>query len=152
MLRLAMSGERFKGNRFNIDNVMIEPAALRGEIPPFWVGAVTELAMKRVGRVGDGWIISFAQYLLELESKAANYKSIAAEHGWASDAGRAYRARPLEEPRASLTSSKGAGWQQLSLPRQDVRPPIGAVRRSLPLRCRSAQGPARKGKGYVGVP
>ena len=83
ILRLAMRGERFsfKGNHFDIDNVMIQPAALRGEIPPLWIGAVSEPAMKRAGRLGDGWIISFAEHLLELQGKVATYKSIAAEHG-----------------------------------------------------------------------
>jgi alkanesulfonate monooxygenase SsuD/methylene tetrahydromethanopterin reductase-like flavin-dependent oxidoreductase (luciferase family) len=83
ILRLAMTGERFsyKGNHFDIDNVMVQPAALRGEIPPLWIGAVSEPAMKRAGRLGDGWIVSFAEHLLELRDKVATYKSIAAEHG-----------------------------------------------------------------------
>lgn len=83
VLRLAMSGERFsyEGSHFHIDDVMIQPAALRGEIPPIWVGAVSEPAMKRAGRLGDGWIISFAEHLLELQDKVATYKAIAAEHG-----------------------------------------------------------------------
>ena len=82
VLRLAMSGERFsyKGNHFDIDNVMIQPAALRGEVPPLWIGAVSEPAMKRAGRLGDGWIVSFAEHLLELQDKVATYKAIAAEH------------------------------------------------------------------------
>lgn len=83
VLRLAMNGDRFsyKGQHFDIGDVMVQPSALRGEIPPIWVGAVSEPAMKRAGRLGDGWIISFAEHLLELQSKVASYKSIAAEHG-----------------------------------------------------------------------
>jgi len=83
ILRLAMTGERFSyhGRHFDINDVMIVPAALRGEIPPLWVGAVSDPAMRRAGRLGDGWIISFAEHLVELQAKVATYKAIAAEHG-----------------------------------------------------------------------
>ena len=83
ILRLAMSGERFsyKGNHFDIANVMIQPPPLRGHIPSIWIGAVSDPAMRRAGRLGDGWIISFAEHLLELAEKVKTYKGIAAEHG-----------------------------------------------------------------------
>lgn len=83
ILRLAMTGERFSwhGNHFTIDDVMIQPPPLRGEIPPIWIGAVSDPAMRRAGRLGDGWIISFAEHLLELAEKVKTYKGIAAQHG-----------------------------------------------------------------------
>jgi alkanesulfonate monooxygenase SsuD/methylene tetrahydromethanopterin reductase-like flavin-dependent oxidoreductase (luciferase family) len=37
--------------------------------------------MKRAGRLGDGWIVSFAEHLVELQRKIATYKAIAADHG-----------------------------------------------------------------------
>jgi alkanesulfonate monooxygenase SsuD/methylene tetrahydromethanopterin reductase-like flavin-dependent oxidoreductase (luciferase family) len=48
---------------------------------PIWIGAVSKPAMERAGRLGDGWLISFAEHLLELQDKIARYKAIAAEHG-----------------------------------------------------------------------
>ncbi len=83
ILPQAMTGERFsyQGNHFQIDNVTVQPPALRGEVPPIWIGAVSDPAMRRAGRLGDGWIISFAEHLLELKDKVATYKAIAAEHG-----------------------------------------------------------------------
>jgi alkanesulfonate monooxygenase SsuD/methylene tetrahydromethanopterin reductase-like flavin-dependent oxidoreductase (luciferase family) len=83
ILRLAMSGQRFSysGNHFTIDDVLVAPPPLRGDVPPIWIGAVSEPAMKRAGRLGDGWLISFAEHLLELQGKVRAYKSIAAEHG-----------------------------------------------------------------------
>jgi len=83
ILPLAMKGEPFsyQGNYFTIDDVMITPPPLRGEVPPIWIGAVSEPAMKRAGRLGDGWLISFAEHLMELKDKVATYKAIAAEHG-----------------------------------------------------------------------
>jgi alkanesulfonate monooxygenase SsuD/methylene tetrahydromethanopterin reductase-like flavin-dependent oxidoreductase (luciferase family) len=82
ILRLAMPGAPFsyRGDHFTIDQVMITPPALRGEIPPLWIGAVSDPAMRRAGRLGDGWIISFAEHLLELAGKVKVYKAIAAEH------------------------------------------------------------------------
>jgi alkanesulfonate monooxygenase SsuD/methylene tetrahydromethanopterin reductase-like flavin-dependent oxidoreductase (luciferase family) len=83
ILPLAMKGEPFSysGKHFTIDDVTIVPPALRGEVPPIWIGAVSDPAMRRAGRLGDGWLISFAEHLLELKDKVATYKGIAAEHG-----------------------------------------------------------------------
>ena len=36
--------------------------------------------MQRAGRLGDGWLVSFAEHLVELEDKIARYKAIAASH------------------------------------------------------------------------
>jgi alkanesulfonate monooxygenase SsuD/methylene tetrahydromethanopterin reductase-like flavin-dependent oxidoreductase (luciferase family) len=46
-----------------------------------WIGAVSEPAMLRAGRLGDGWLISFAEHLMELQDKVRRYKAVAAEHG-----------------------------------------------------------------------
>lgn len=83
VLRLALTGEAFSyaGAHFNIDDVTVAPPPLRGETPPLWIGAVSDPAMRRAGRLGDGWLISFAEHLIELQAKVATYKAIAAEHG-----------------------------------------------------------------------
>lgn len=83
ILRLALSGENFsyKGKFFEIDGLTIQPKPLPGARMPLWVGAVSEVAMKRAGRLGDGWLISFAEHLVELKGKVAQYKAMAAEHG-----------------------------------------------------------------------
>lgn len=83
ILPLAMRGEPFsyQGKHFNIDDVTVVPPPLRGEVPPIWIGAVSDPAMRRAGRLGDGWLISFAEHLLELKDKVSTYKAIATEHG-----------------------------------------------------------------------
>lgn len=83
ILPLAMKGEPFSyhGKHFAIDDVTVVPPPLHGYVPPIWIGAVSEPAMKRAGRLADGWLISFAEHLLELRDKVASYKAIAAEHG-----------------------------------------------------------------------
>lgn len=83
ILPMAMSGKQFSyhGQHFTIDNVQVQPPPLNGHVPPVWIGALSEPAMKRAGRLGDGWLISFSEHLLELREKVSNYKAIAAEHG-----------------------------------------------------------------------
>ncbi len=82
ILRMGMSGKPFSyhGRYFDIDDLTIQPPAPEPHMP-LWIGAVSEPAMKRAGRLGDGWLIGFAEHMLELQDKIATYKSIAAEHG-----------------------------------------------------------------------
>lgn len=83
ILRLALTGEEFSysGNHFRIPPCRVVPPPLRSFVPPLWVGAVSEPAMQRAGRLGDGWLISFAEHLVELQQKIGRYKAIATEHG-----------------------------------------------------------------------
>jgi len=83
VLRLALTGEPFsyEGSFFNYDNVMVTPPPLPGTLTPLWIGAVSEPAMLRAARLGDGWEISFAEHLQELADKVKRYKALAAEHG-----------------------------------------------------------------------
>ncbi len=83
ILRLALTGKEFsyEGKHFQIPTCRVVPPPHNGLTPPLWVGAVSEPAMQRAGRLGDGWLISFAEHLVELQEKTARYKAIAAEHG-----------------------------------------------------------------------
>ncbi len=83
ILRLALAGGEFSytGKHFNIPRCMVMPPPLAGAPAPIWIGAVSEPAMLRAGRLGDGWLISFAEHLVELQSKISRYKAVAAEHG-----------------------------------------------------------------------
>lgn len=82
IVRLAMSGESFSysGKHFKIDQCKVVPPPLNNFVPPIWIGAVSEPAMQRAGRMGDGWLVSFAEHLLELKDKVERYKAIAAEY------------------------------------------------------------------------
>lgn len=83
ILRLALSGAEFSfsGEFFRLGPLKVVPTPLPGSAIPLWIGAVSEPARKRAGRLGDGWLIGFAEHMVELEAKVAQYKSIAAEHG-----------------------------------------------------------------------
>jgi alkanesulfonate monooxygenase SsuD/methylene tetrahydromethanopterin reductase-like flavin-dependent oxidoreductase (luciferase family) len=82
VLRLALSGNEFsyRGNFFQLGPMKVVPKPTTDGPTPIWIGAVSEPAMKRAGRLGDGWLISFAEHLVELQKKIAEYKAIAAEH------------------------------------------------------------------------
>lgn len=83
ILRLALSGEEFSyaGRHFTIPRCIVTPPPMAGARMPIWIGAVSEPAMLRAARLGDGWLIGFAEHLLELQSKVARYKAVAAGHG-----------------------------------------------------------------------
>jgi len=83
ILRLALAGKEFsyKGNHFSIPSCTVVPPPLHGVTPPLWIGAVSEPAMLRAGRLGDGWLISFAEHLVELQGKVRRYKATAAQYG-----------------------------------------------------------------------
>ncbi len=82
ILRMALSGERFSfhGTHFDIDEVKVTPPPLPGRETPIWIGAVSEPGMLRAARYGDGWEISFAEHMLELEQKVSRYRALAAEN------------------------------------------------------------------------
>jgi len=83
ILRLALTGEAFSyhGKHFTLENIKVTPPPLPGTHTPLWIGAVSEPAMLRAARLGDGWEISFAEHMLELAEKVKRYKALAAEHG-----------------------------------------------------------------------
>ncbi|MBU6268570.1 MAG: LLM class flavin-dependent oxidoreductase [Sphingomonadales bacterium] len=83
IIRKGLAGEPFSyhGSHFTIDDLTVVPKPPPGPPMPLWIGAVSAPAMRRAGRLGDGWLISFAEHMVELESKVAEYKAIAAAHG-----------------------------------------------------------------------
>jgi probable F420-dependent oxidoreductase len=57
ILRRAWSGERFsfEGKVFSFDRVQVTPAPER-EGPPIWLGGIAEAAIRRAGKLADGYI------------------------------------------------------------------------------------------------
>jgi probable F420-dependent oxidoreductase len=58
VLRLAWTGERFsyEGKVFSFDRVLVTPAPERDGAIPIWLGGSVEPAMRRAGRIADGYI------------------------------------------------------------------------------------------------
>ena len=61
VLRLAWNQERFdySGKHFNYSGVAVTPKPAR--VPPIFVGGFVDSAVKRAGRIGDGYISSRAK-------------------------------------------------------------------------------------------
>jgi probable F420-dependent oxidoreductase len=66
------------GPRFTIDGVGIEPRP--GRPLPLWFGGAYPRELRRVGRLADGWLASFATPA-EVAAGIAQIKAAAAEHG-----------------------------------------------------------------------
>jgi len=46
----------FSGRFFSFDGITIEPRSVQPGGPPLWVGGGTAAALRRAGRLGDGWM------------------------------------------------------------------------------------------------
>ena len=60
ILRRAWTGERFsyEGKAYSYDRVKVTPAPAQRPGPPIYLGGFTEQAVRRAGRLGDGYIRS----------------------------------------------------------------------------------------------
>ena len=62
IMRLLWSGDdvTFHGRYFTLNGVSVHPKPVQKELPPIWIGGSSEPAMRRVARLGDGWLVSQA--------------------------------------------------------------------------------------------
>jgi alkanesulfonate monooxygenase SsuD/methylene tetrahydromethanopterin reductase-like flavin-dependent oxidoreductase (luciferase family) len=83
ILKQAWKGETFsfRGKFFQFENVRITPLTVQKPRPPIWIGSMSEPALKRAGRVGDGWISDPLHHINVMKSWCQIYKKAAAEHG-----------------------------------------------------------------------
>ena len=49
-------GASFEGRHFRFHDVTIEPKPSQRPGPPIWIGGRSEAALRRTGRLGDGWL------------------------------------------------------------------------------------------------
>jgi probable F420-dependent oxidoreductase len=50
----------FEGKFFSVHDVTIMPRPWQKNGPPIWIGGRSQAAMRRTGRLGDGWLVSSA--------------------------------------------------------------------------------------------
>ncbi|RMG51076.1 MAG: LLM class flavin-dependent oxidoreductase [Acidobacteria bacterium] len=83
ILRRAWSGQpfSFQGEYFQLENVMITPRVIQKPHPPIWIGAMSEPALKRAGRLGTGWVSDPLHVIHVMKAWAEIYRQSAAEHG-----------------------------------------------------------------------
>jgi len=56
MRRLFLEDEvTYRGSYFTLERVRLSPKPVQSP-PPLWVGGTTEVALRRAGRLGDGWL------------------------------------------------------------------------------------------------
>ena len=68
------------GRYFTLNGVTIEPKPVQKDLPPLWIGGRTEPALKRVARVGDGWLVSQAMPA-EVGAGIRRIKELLVEYG-----------------------------------------------------------------------
>jgi probable F420-dependent oxidoreductase len=85
ILRRAWSGEpfSFEGEFFTFRDVRITPRVVQRPHPPLWIGAMSEPALRRAGRLGAGWISDPLHVLPVMKAWAEIYRQSAIEHGHA---------------------------------------------------------------------
>ncbi|MEZ5231085.1 MAG: LLM class flavin-dependent oxidoreductase, partial [Acidimicrobiales bacterium] len=66
------------GKRFTIDDVTIRPKPIQSPMD-VWLGGIAPLELKRIGRMGDGWLPSFCTPKQVSEARVT-IEAIAAEH------------------------------------------------------------------------
>ncbi len=71
----------FHGRFFQLDNVCITPRVVQKPHPPIWIGAMSDGALKRAGRLGMGWISDPLHHINVMKAWADMYRQSAAEHG-----------------------------------------------------------------------
>jgi probable F420-dependent oxidoreductase len=129
VLRLCWTGERFShhGARFHYDDLRVQPAPAQSHID-VWLGGIAPSELRRVGRLGDGWLPSFVTPEDAERGRAVIEKTLA-DHGRTIDddhygalvpyalgpvpdtvlAGLAKRRPDLSDPSVLIP----AGWHQL---------------------------------------
>jgi probable F420-dependent oxidoreductase len=91
----------FSGHFYNFENVSITPRVVQKPHPPIWVGAMSEPALKRAGRVGSAWITDPLHHIEVLRSWAEIYRKQAREVGNTAEVV-VMRAFMLSEDRAEI--------------------------------------------------
>ena len=85
IMRLAWSSKEpfsYHKKRYNFDNILLSPKPYQQGGPPLWIGAAYPEAIKRAGRLGDGWgILPFWDSEATLKEQADLYRESAAANG-----------------------------------------------------------------------
>ena len=83
ILKHVWAGETFshQGCHYQFTDVTITPRPIRKPRPPIWVGAMSEITLKRAGRIGDGWISDPLHNFEVMKAWGQIYRDAAAKAG-----------------------------------------------------------------------
>jgi len=70
----------FTGKYFSVEDVTIMPRPWQKKGPPIWIGGRSEAALRRTGRLGDGWLVSSVS-ASEVEQGIKSIRRYAADAG-----------------------------------------------------------------------
>jgi probable F420-dependent oxidoreductase len=70
----------FAGKYFSVEGATIMPRPWQKKGPPIWIGGRSEAALRRTGRLGDGWLVSSVSPA-EVEAGITTIRRYAAEAG-----------------------------------------------------------------------
>jgi probable F420-dependent oxidoreductase len=73
-------GVTHEGRHFHVRDLTLRPRPVQEPRPDVWFGGHSGPALRRVGRIGDGWLPSFVT-AAEYRAKADTIREVAAEHG-----------------------------------------------------------------------
>jgi probable F420-dependent oxidoreductase len=81
IMRLLWSGEMvtYQGQHYQFDALEMNPAP--SQLIPIWIGGISDPAMRRAARLGDGWVT-------DLQTSEDIIRSIARIQGWRREYGR----------------------------------------------------------------
>jgi probable F420-dependent oxidoreductase len=118
VLRRAWTGRRFSftGRSFRYDRVRVTPPPARPGGPPIWLGGYAEAAVRRAGRLGDGYLTDDAGV-----DEVRGYLRLA-EQG-VRDSGRDPRSLALGLLQNVFVARDGDAW---AIAREGVRHQLGA--------------------------
>ena len=107
VLRLAWTGERFsyQGKVFSFDRVKVTPAPERKGAVPIWLGGSVEPAMRRAGRIADGYIRTRGG---GVEQMREAFRIVEAG---ARDAGKDPASLPLAQLQNTFVWEEGDAWE-----------------------------------------
>ena len=126
------------GKRFQIEGARVLPKPTQEKLD-VWLGGISPLELKRVGRLGDGWLPSFVSPA-DVKDGIAEIKRIAAEHDRGIDEDHygvllSYHDGNLDE---RLVKSLKARRPDLDIPPEVERIVLRAMRKRPEERCGSA--------------
>ena len=80
-LLFAEESADFTGRFYTLPGVRLDPKPIQQPHPPILLGGTAEVALRRAGRVADGWISSSGQDLTSMKQAADVVRTAAAEAG-----------------------------------------------------------------------
>ncbi|MCK9540702.1 MAG: LLM class flavin-dependent oxidoreductase [Novosphingobium sp.] len=71
----------FSGRHFSIPRTIVDPPPAQSPHPPIWVGGISDAALRRAAKWGDGWISDNAMTIAGEKERIDTYHRLCADEG-----------------------------------------------------------------------